>query len=141
MKIPDYIKGTLSNALNDPENRYLHLVNLAEMLRHWENSDLKGAEIDNPEWDGTDGAHPAYYRGHEDSAKQFCKMATEILDGKPVTGVSKEPWETFRKRLSGLVGREFYRFVPPTITHVDCPCWVGEKFLWRPGCTYHPYEI
>jgi len=59
--------------------------------------------VDNPEFDGTDGAHPAYWRGHDQAVAGLCQRITEILDGKLVVGVCAEPWETIRQRLVALV--------------------------------------
>jgi hypothetical protein len=60
---------------------------------------------DDPELDGTDWAHPAWWRGHDHTTKVFCHLVTEILDGKDDgTGVNHEPWHTVRRRLLTLVG-------------------------------------
>jgi hypothetical protein len=39
-----------------------------------------GGIPDDPEWDGTDAAHPAYWRGEEDGVKSAMWKITEILD-------------------------------------------------------------
>lgn len=60
--------------------------------------------VDDPELDATDGAHPAWWRGHEHTAEVFCKLANEIMDGKPAgNGIAGEPWESTRRRLEVLV--------------------------------------
>lgn len=126
MRIPDYIKGTLSNALNDSENTHVHLANLAEMLNHWERSVLFDASApDDPQYDGTDFAHPSWWRGHDHAFQRLCQIVNEILDGKPIEGTCSEPWESTRKRLANTVitmgqlsiaaqaspaGREYYGF-------------------------------
>ena len=56
------------------------------------------------EWDGTDGAHPAWWRGHHDTTLVFCRIVNEILDGKDDgRGFNYEPWGALRKRLLLLV--------------------------------------
>lgn len=60
--------------------------------------------VDYPELDATDGAHPAWWRGHEHTAEVFCKLVNEILDGKPLGGgIAGQPWEDTRRRLEALV--------------------------------------
>lgn len=61
------------------------------------------AERDDPEWDGTDTAHPAWWRGHDSSCQQFCREINEILDGKPMGGTCREPWEATRWRVFNLL--------------------------------------
>lgn len=58
---------------------------------------------DDAELDGTDGAHPAWWRGHEHSVRVMCEMINAILDGKDNGhGVSPEPWESTRRRMLNL---------------------------------------
>lgn len=57
---------------------------------------------DYPDLDGTDAAHPAWWRGHDHTAKVFCKMVNDLLDGKPANGVAGEPWEFTRRRVASL---------------------------------------
>ena len=60
----------------------------------------KWSAEDNPETDGTDLAHPAYWRGREDSVRSIVHEATCVLDGTVSNiGVTNEPWETLRQRL------------------------------------------
>lgn len=48
--------------------------------------------VDDPECDGTDAAHPAWWRGHVQSCAMACAKINEILDGKDDgAGVSNEP--------------------------------------------------
>lgn len=55
---------------------------------------------DYPDADGTDAAHPAWWRGHEHTAAVFCQKVNELLDGKDDgKGVANPPWETTRRRL------------------------------------------
>ena len=59
--------------------------------------------IDNPELDGTDFAHPAYWRGHDAAIAGICFRINKILDGyDDGRGVSNEPWEATRRRLLEL---------------------------------------
>jgi len=62
-----------------------------------------GMLVDNPELDATDGAHPAWWRGHDHGADAICREATKILDGEDSgAGKAREPWETLRRRLLWL---------------------------------------
>jgi hypothetical protein len=56
--------------------------------------------VDRPEMDGTDYAHPAWWRGHEQTTATFCQKVNDILDGKDDgSGVNHEPWGSLRRRL------------------------------------------
>ena len=46
----------------DPDKNYLH--------------------ADNPFWDGTDAAHPAYWRGEKRGVEGACERIRDILDDK-----------------------------------------------------------
>lgn len=60
-------------------------------------------DLDNPEYDGTDFAHPAYWRGHDKTATIFCQYVNEILDGKDDgSGWDYQPWHDTRRRLLNL---------------------------------------
>lgn len=59
--------------------------------------------IDDPELDCTDAAHPAWWRGHDHTAKVFCQLVNEILDGNDVShGISGEPWQATKMRVADL---------------------------------------
>lgn len=59
--------------------------------------------IDDPALDGTDNAHPAWWRGNDAGVVALCQQINEILDGKDDgAGVANEPWESTRRRLVGL---------------------------------------
>lgn len=63
--------------------------------------------IDDPELDGTDFAHPAYWRGYERAVETACYKINEILDGKDSGhGCSQEPWESTRRRLLEVTKNE-----------------------------------
>ena len=79
------------------ENGRLQLRN-AELAAECER--LK--KLDDPEFDCTDAAHPAWWRGHEHTTVMFCQHVNEILDGKEYFGKCNEPWETTRQRLHDL---------------------------------------
>jgi hypothetical protein len=67
---------------------------------------------DHPELDATDGAHPAWWRGHEHTTAVFCQEINKILDGKDDgVGVANEPWESTRRRLLELMA-DVSRFAP-----------------------------
>lgn len=57
---------------------------------------------DNPELDGTDAAHPAWWRGEEYAVERLCREINSILDGESLAGVCGEPWESTRQRIARL---------------------------------------
>lgn len=60
----------------------------------------RDAHVDDPDMDGTDFAHPAWWRGHEYSFARSCKEVNDILDGtKANVGTSTQPWQQLRQRL------------------------------------------
>lgn len=62
-----------------------------------------GHRQDDPMMDATDGAHPAWWRGHDHTARVFCQIVTKILDGQDDGhGFNVEPWGTVRQRLLAL---------------------------------------
>jgi hypothetical protein len=55
---------------------------------------------DDPEADGTDFAHPAWWRGNERAFLTAVHEVNDILDGtKTNVGISIEPWQSLRQRL------------------------------------------
>lgn len=52
-----------------------------------------------PALDGTDGAHPAYWRGCDAAFSSMSQQALEILNGKEPVGVCQEPWQSIRKHI------------------------------------------
>lgn len=42
----------------------------------------RGAAADDPLWDGTDAAHPAWWRGNDAGVLATVRIVNEILDGK-----------------------------------------------------------
>lgn len=55
---------------------------------------------DNEELDGTDAAHPAWWRGNDAGVAQVCAQINAILDGADVSGTASEPWESTRRRVA-----------------------------------------
>ena len=55
---------------------------------------------DNEELDGTDAAHPAWWRGNDAGVAQVCAKINAILDGADVFGTASEPWESTRRRVA-----------------------------------------
>ncbi|TPJ86916.1 MULTISPECIES: hypothetical protein [unclassified Mesorhizobium] len=82
------------------------------------------AAVDDPELDATDGAHPAWWRGHDHTATVFCKLVNDILDRKPVRGIANEPWESTRTRLAALAPKPAGEGVIAYIRQrdIDGPC-------------------
>ena len=66
-----------------------------------------------PELDGTDFAHPAWWRGHNNGSLGMIAAVTRILDGKDDgKGVANEPWQFVRTRLrEALRDSERYRWL------------------------------
>ena len=60
---------------------------------------LAEAREDHQELDGTDAAHPAWWRGHNYGSDSICRALTEVLDGKEPSGTCGEPYETLRRRV------------------------------------------
>jgi hypothetical protein len=77
---------------------------------------------DDPEFDGTDFAHPAWWRGHEQTTAMVCQKVNEILDGKDDgKGENSEgPWRDLRKRLLKMVQ-------PAPAVGTDHAALVGEE--------------
>lgn len=61
---------------------------------------LEEARKDNDELDGTDAAHPAWWRGNDAGVSQACAKINAILDGADVFGTASEPWESARRRVA-----------------------------------------
>ena len=80
---------------------------------------------DNPELDGTDFAHPAWWRGHHQTTEMFCHHVQAILDGRDVKdeSVSPEPWHTVRKRLLALVEKP----APAHFQCAECKPWLDAE--------------
>src|SRR5271169_1645376 len=56
--------------------------------------------MDNPEMDGTDFAHPAWWRGQDRALLGFVNEVNRILDGtEDLSGTCNEPWQSLRERL------------------------------------------
>lgn len=60
---------------------------------------------DHPEYDGTDFAHTAWWRGHKSTADLFCEKINKLLDGEETAGACKEPWQSVRLRICQLQKR------------------------------------
>jgi len=52
--------------------------------------------------DGTDFAHPAWWRGQDHAVAMMTREIGKILEGEPIMGVCQEPWQTVRVRIAGL---------------------------------------
>lgn len=70
-------------------------------------AEQRATALDNPEWDATDAAHPAWWRGNDAGVAVTVQGLGDVLDGKDNgTGVvGYEPLETLRRRL-GAVAEE-----------------------------------
>ncbi len=66
--------------------------------KHSESHRLRA--LDDPEFDGTDFAHPAWWRGHDDTVASMSERVSRILDGlDDGRGTANEPWQSVRTRL------------------------------------------
>lgn len=65
--------------------------------------------VDNPFWDGTDAAHPAWWRGQERGVDGTCEQIRKILDGEAhgppfhygselLSEIAQRTWELKRAR-------------------------------------------
>jgi hypothetical protein len=80
------------------ENEWLRarVAELEKERDHWKNL----AQFDDVGLDGTDGAHPAWWRGHDQTMADVCQKITAIFDRTDTgAGVCSEPWESVRRRL------------------------------------------
>lgn len=60
---------------------------------------------DYPDADGTDAAHPAWWRGNEAGVRGLCVEINRLLDGRPLSGACGEPWESTRRRIAAAASR------------------------------------
>lgn len=66
------------------------------------------SHADDPETDGTDFAHPAWWRGNDRGVEAVCEIVERILDGKDTEPLGRFGYlrlETLRQRLLALVAR------------------------------------
>lgn len=58
-------------------------------------------EADDPQWDGTDAAHPAWWRGNDRGCRFVTQRLTDALDGKDdgAGWIGYPPLEALRRRL------------------------------------------
>lgn len=81
-----------------PEGK--HWWEVAADRLQWLTTELAEARKDNEELDGTDAAHPAWWRGNDAGVAQVCAQINAILDGAEVSGTASEPWESTRRRVA-----------------------------------------
>ena len=64
---------------------------------------LEQLASDNEATDGTDAAHPSYWRGCDATFAAMAEQLRKILDGEDdCTGACQEPWDSLRRRVLGL---------------------------------------
>lgn len=98
--------NSLRTTARDYSERYWNLC--AEVEQLYRNVCGAVPVRDDAELDGTDGAHPAWWRGHDHAVKVLCQKINGILDGLDLGfGVSSEPWESTRRRMLNLASIEF----------------------------------
>jgi len=67
--------------------------------------DKSYTQEDNPFWDCTDGAHPAWWRGEKFGANELGRALKEWLDtpvDEVIKGSMNEPFHTLRQRIVDL---------------------------------------
>lgn len=95
------IAGTANNLSR--ENAELRDM-IAEVQRACDKARSAQA-YDNPELDGTDGAHPAWWRGDEHGTEMVMREVNKWLDGAPVKGsYGSQRLNEMRERVSDLRG-------------------------------------
>jgi hypothetical protein len=64
----------------------------------------KLAEAGDPQWDGTDAAHPAWWRGNDRGCRFVTQRLTDALDGKDdgAGWIGYPPLEALRRRLLAI---------------------------------------
>lgn len=65
---------------------------------------LEEAErADDPQWDATDGAHPAWWRGNDAGVASCAAIIKRLASGEDAGyGTSREPWEGARQSVLAL---------------------------------------
>lgn len=110
MTPPREAAASIAEMRDRPEDGAL----VIQISRHtWDTClDVADAYLDmlargDPQWDGTDAAHPAWWRGNDRGVEQVVERLTEVLDGKDNgSGVLNfPPLESLRRRLLGILAR------------------------------------
>jgi hypothetical protein len=64
--------------------------------------------VDNPAFDGTDGAHPAWWRGNDAGGAEVTQAVQEMLEGKRQGGVFGSPeLQAISVRIKSLLETEW----------------------------------
>lgn len=121
-----------------PETRSFDYPRMCREAEDAEIAELRAAlakSADDPELDCTDGAHPAWWRGHDHTTIVFCKKVNEILDGKDDGhGVSNEPWESTRRRLLALAKSQPVEKGEPVRPMSETTAWLIELNIANAPC-------
>lgn len=95
IEIGDWLEG-YGDVMSHAEKTYLR--RLGSLLLGY-----KTAAIDDPQWDATDAAHPAWWRGETYGAHKAAELITNILSGKETgKGAVNEPVQTMRQKVLDL---------------------------------------
>lgn len=99
---PDYVKNVIRASRGDRKKmrEATARAEAAEAIVATLRGALEEARKDNEELDGTDAAHPAWWRGNDAGVAQVCAKINAILDGADVFGTASEPWESTRRRVA-----------------------------------------
>lgn len=95
--------------MTDDELRKLAEVTIADD-RPWRAPRTRAPELaravlrllDDPQWDGTDAAHPAWWRGERRGVEGACMRIEQALGGGP-GGTCQQPLHSLRLRIVKLV--------------------------------------
>lgn len=60
---------------------------------------------DDPDLDGTDAAHPAWWRGQEAGFDGAMGMIEKALTERPAGVISNERWQALRERIYAMANR------------------------------------
>ncbi len=103
----DRLKNGAASCLRTEHGEILTTVGLLEDAAEALLANLN--ERNDTQWDGTDAAHPAYWRGEKASGHQFCRLIENILSGKnKCTGRMYEPIEKMRDSVFALKTQSDY---------------------------------
>lgn len=101
--------GLYQNPGRDDEFiRYGYVVSKAYLSEHPDDEHDMGLLIpDNPYMDGTDAAHPAWWRGNERGVQVACEFLNIVLDGKDNGSgtMGGKELEALRRRLLAMKGK------------------------------------
>lgn len=101
MEVYDWLEG-FGQISSLAEQNYIRKYGFMLIKMQNQYEDYKRMQ-DDSQWDATDAAHPAWWRGEKYSAYQAAKLIANILSGEDICkGVMNEPLETMRRSVIKL---------------------------------------